>query len=461
MGGPAANWWVISAAVFLALSLASLLWWWLGDRPRGLRRCPRCWYDMSAVEGRRCPECGREARSERRLHRTRRRRLAFALAVLLALAAGGAHKAPRVLRDGWPKHTPTTVLIWMLPGFDDEQGPACAELRARLDPWSMTMSARAGGMPADRLWGWQRSLLADRCTRALSPDAPPVARDLALRMLPQVGETGAPAVPRLCEMLDNPPRSGVSDICEALAAIGPASAPAIPKLRLIVASYSPGGSGWNSSFDQQCALDALAGIGPAAADALPEIRAVLETGPARSSYDDARPHALAAARSIGPAAAPAMPAIIQLIAESAQTVRIAALDAASAIDPGAPALVPHVLACLGVRDVLIRDAAARVAAADEGLLAAALELTRDWIADPATRDDALRACIALDKHAAPLRDEVLEFAQDQDPVTRWLCAGALSPHAADPVCRRALEALAKDQDPRVAPTAAAALRKEG
>src|SRR5438309_1158927 len=36
-----------------------LLWSLFHDRPKGRRRCPRCWYDMRGVPSLLCPECGR------------------------------------------------------------------------------------------------------------------------------------------------------------------------------------------------------------------------------------------------------------------------------------------------------------------------------------------------------------------------------------------------------------------
>jgi hypothetical protein len=78
-----------------------------GDRSRGRRRCPRCWYDMTGV-GLRCPECGFAALDERALNRDRRR---LKLAVLGALVAAAGAILPlwgtfyrgvtRVLQPRW------------------------------------------------------------------------------------------------------------------------------------------------------------------------------------------------------------------------------------------------------------------------------------------------------------------------------------------------------------------------
>lgn len=89
----AINWFLwIGGGVAIAAGVVLLTWAMLGDRIRGgrrKRRCPRCWYDMSGVPGLTCPECGREARNERRLHRTRRR-WGWGAAAALAMAGGAA-----------------------------------------------------------------------------------------------------------------------------------------------------------------------------------------------------------------------------------------------------------------------------------------------------------------------------------------------------------------------------------
>lgn len=85
------------------------------DRARGRRRCPHCWYDMRGTPGRRCSECGREARCERDLFRTRRRRgVALGGATMCALGLA-AYWTPEVRRDGWLSIVPTEVLLRFSP----------------------------------------------------------------------------------------------------------------------------------------------------------------------------------------------------------------------------------------------------------------------------------------------------------------------------------------------------------
>lgn len=81
--------WIIGAALggvgFYLASWALLSDWLAGHRKQ--RRCAKCWYDMSAVVGLKCPECGREAKRENGLHRSRRR---WGIASLgIAAAIGG------------------------------------------------------------------------------------------------------------------------------------------------------------------------------------------------------------------------------------------------------------------------------------------------------------------------------------------------------------------------------------
>ncbi len=106
------------AAAGVTLAAWALFW----DRAKrgGVvrRRCPRCWYDMERVPGLTCPECGRCARSERGLFKTRRRWLAVPVAVFLVLGGYAATLAPVAIRDGWRRAMPTSVLVFVAPMRD-------------------------------------------------------------------------------------------------------------------------------------------------------------------------------------------------------------------------------------------------------------------------------------------------------------------------------------------------------
>lgn len=81
----------LTYAIMVVLVLAAIVvagWFIIGDRPRGRRRCPKCWHSMEGLPeqgegGWTCPECGRNVRGERDLFRTRRRPATRDSAVLL------------------------------------------------------------------------------------------------------------------------------------------------------------------------------------------------------------------------------------------------------------------------------------------------------------------------------------------------------------------------------------------
>ena len=107
---------MVVSAVGLAMAVVAAR----GDRARGRRRCGRCWYDMGGVEGLTCPECGRVARRELELGRTRRRKRLVVAAVLLVAAGQLGWLEGRVRRGGWLAAVPTEVLIVLIPQVPQE-----------------------------------------------------------------------------------------------------------------------------------------------------------------------------------------------------------------------------------------------------------------------------------------------------------------------------------------------------
>lgn len=94
----------------------------IGDRSRGRRRCPRCWYDMTGAAALLCPECGKQARSEHHLFHTRRSKGRLALAGLVVLAGWVVANIPQ-LRQGWVRMVPTAVLARVAPADDAPLAP--------------------------------------------------------------------------------------------------------------------------------------------------------------------------------------------------------------------------------------------------------------------------------------------------------------------------------------------------
>jgi len=103
--------WHIAAAIFALAGVVLLTRWLIGDRPRGRRRCPKCWYDMSATTSLTCSECGRTAKHERRMFRARRRRWQLLASCALLLVAVCLAAWPTFNSITWRRHIPTRILL--------------------------------------------------------------------------------------------------------------------------------------------------------------------------------------------------------------------------------------------------------------------------------------------------------------------------------------------------------------
>ena len=121
------------------LGLCTAVTWWglFGDRARGRRRCPRCWYDLSHTLGMTCPECGLTATSERSLHRTRRRWV-HAGAAALAAALGSTWTIEQARQGGWMSRLPTTLILRCLPIAGSADDGLISELTGRMASKQLT-----------------------------------------------------------------------------------------------------------------------------------------------------------------------------------------------------------------------------------------------------------------------------------------------------------------------------------
>lgn len=126
------TWLLLGFAACLALGgIAVIALALFRDRARGKRRCPRCWYDMSAARDLRCTECGREARSGRALLKTRRHWKRAMVGVVMVLAAGVAGAGQQVIEHGWMRATPGWGYIAAMPWLEP-QSKGMKELAARV-----------------------------------------------------------------------------------------------------------------------------------------------------------------------------------------------------------------------------------------------------------------------------------------------------------------------------------------
>lgn len=110
----------VTDALFIAsagLAAGLCVMGWRIDPARGRRRCPKCWYDLAGVNGRLCPECGHEAKSERELGRSRRSGRMLILAAIVLLSGPISSRVNMTLRYGAWGLVPTTAMIvaweWM------------------------------------------------------------------------------------------------------------------------------------------------------------------------------------------------------------------------------------------------------------------------------------------------------------------------------------------------------------
>lgn len=134
MMGAAAMFALLAGALaFVAVGVGAVWWALFRDKPRGRRRCPRCWHDLSATPGMTCGECGFAARDEADFARTRRRWGSAAFALLLILAVAGWTRL-QVLNTGVVNLLPNAALVTLAGWIDptDRNGEIARELRRRL-----------------------------------------------------------------------------------------------------------------------------------------------------------------------------------------------------------------------------------------------------------------------------------------------------------------------------------------
>lgn len=152
------DWWInpalwLGGTIVAAAALFLLAWAVFADRSRGRRRCPRCWYDMSATTGLKCPECGRDAKGERHLFSTRRRKWIAALATVFMFAGSVSAAVPWAKYANWEETTPDWVVLMALPYISNaDRGP--------------------------KLANWFGYVFVERCGIVRTPSTPPLYGEL-------------------------------------------------------------------------------------------------------------------------------------------------------------------------------------------------------------------------------------------------------------------------------------------
>ncbi len=128
--------WEVIYWVLLVIAMGvlgrGLLWDRAGFRGRPKRRCRKCWYDLTGVDGDVsrypvvCPECGKAHKSKRSMRKTRRGKRWVAAAVVLWGMAYAASVTPKVQKNGWGAAVPRVVLVASLPFLSEEPGSGLA-----------------------------------------------------------------------------------------------------------------------------------------------------------------------------------------------------------------------------------------------------------------------------------------------------------------------------------------------
>ena len=115
--------WHWSGYAVALLAFVGVVWALFWDRPRGRKRCRRCWYDLSGAGDlpADCPECGRAHAKPRHLTRTRRRWLrAAVLGLVMVIGGYGLWVVPRVQDEGKRGVVPTSLMVSVAPLISEE-----------------------------------------------------------------------------------------------------------------------------------------------------------------------------------------------------------------------------------------------------------------------------------------------------------------------------------------------------
>ena len=203
--------WESAALGVAAFGLILAIWSWRGDRSRGRKRCPKCWYDMSGGSLK-CPECGHEASAGKHLYRPRRRRVAAVAGLLILASSYGVWVVPDVAAGGWLALCPTWVLIVGMEWLPEQ----CIRDESAFRQYDEDRTLY--GRYLDTNWSWQDRWI-ERRARAIAASTVPLR--VVDRVLPFLHESDAPRVferviARAIEQLCAPTAAGRSEAAKLL-----------------------------------------------------------------------------------------------------------------------------------------------------------------------------------------------------------------------------------------------------
>ena len=184
-----------TGAIFLGvLALLVATWALFADSARGRKRCPKCWYDMSASPTLTCPECGTTAKSPAALLRTRRRWRVLLVSAALVLLSGASAAGPKLLAGKGYDLIPDLVMVALCPYVSGQ------------NRFSNVMGLRIGDIASNDRVGSAGSLRRRLITRSGRAALGSSDTTVALRgmFLLQVADPDLAAhVPRLLELAES------------------------------------------------------------------------------------------------------------------------------------------------------------------------------------------------------------------------------------------------------------------
>ena len=432
--------WMLNAAPWIGVALGAIglvgALWALSPWPRSARRrCPRCWYDVSGTLGSvRCTECGRTARSESRLHKRRRRWRVAMLGMFVMVLGGAAAATPDVVHRTWPRLVPTSVLYALNtpgnpPSYASRPGPPSNALFIRRELETRLNAVRyASPLTSTSFWmGWprhiERPFVRSQARRMLRTSRNESDKELAIECLSAFGLIPAD-VSVLRPALGPGSGEGLQyRATRAVAELGPDAAVCLPE---IIANLLDLSRDWGYSAE----IEAIGAIGPAAAPSVESLRLLLWSntdrfGSHRVSYSDERADILGALAAIGAPARTVAPDILELY-EIAPPHRAACACTLICIDPDATGTFECCLELLRSTDVAAHASlkeAFRDSHADALRTRILQRLTSDLTGpDGCTRIAGMRALTSLD--AIP-SDVIPALASDPDATVRLFAEAAL------------------------------------
>lgn len=184
---------------------------------------------------------------------------------------------------------------------------AVSELAAALsDPDERVRSNAAGAL---RTLGAEAAPALDELRRLM--DSGGEVMILAINIIEEMGETAAPAIPAIANLLEDPDPEVRRHAADALEELGVVASSAVPALTLAVAD--------EDENVRANAIDALAEMGVEATAAVPVL-----IDATRDDDDDIRTRAIHALGRIGAGASAAVPALIDALADEDEDVRVGA-----------------------------------------------------------------------------------------------------------------------------------------